>query len=247
MKRAAMAVPVQREMGGTATLGIDAAYPSPALGPAADVVQDSDVSPTAAATRDIAARTIVIALFTIMAVRLGLDYMQTGRLTGLLLLASEGLVVVLTVFRRAPALVDRSAQARVLTALSMIGPPLVRPTSTAGFAPELVTVILSVAGLIVVIAGKLSLGRSFGLMPANRGIVSTGLYRLVRHPIYMGYLVTHVAFIAANATPWNLLTLLSADLALMARAVCEERTLARDPEYRDYQQIVRWRVMPGLF
>jgi protein-S-isoprenylcysteine O-methyltransferase Ste14 len=244
MKPAAIAVPVQREIGG-ATLGIDAAYASPAFGPAADFVQDSDVS--AAATRDIAARTIVIALFTMMAVRLGLDYMHTGRLTGLLLLASEGLVVVLTVFRRAPALVDRSAQARVLTALSMIGPPLVRPTSTEGFAPELVTVAVSVAGLIIVIAGKLSLGRSFGLMPANRGIVSTGLYRLVRHPIYMGYLVTHVAFVAANATPWNMLTLVSADLALMARAVCEERTLARDPGYREYQQVVRWRVMPGVF
>jgi hypothetical protein len=33
----------------------------------------------------------------------------------------------------------------------------------------------------------------------------------------------------------------------MARAVCEERTLARDPEYRAYQQMVRWRVVPGVF
>jgi hypothetical protein len=29
--------------------------------------------------------------------------------------------------------------------------------------------------------------------------------------------------------------------------VCEERTLSRDAEYRAYQQIVRWRVVPGLF
>ena len=98
------------------------------------------------------------------------------------------------------------------------------------------------------IAGKLSLGRSFGLMPANRGIVSTGLYRLVRHPIYMGYLVTHVAFVAANPTPWNMLTAGERRTsALLARAVCEERTLARDRAYREYQQVVRWRVMPGVF
>ena len=31
-------------------------------------------------------------------------------------------------------------------------------------------------------------------MPANRGVVSTGLYRLVRHPIYLGYLITHAGF-----------------------------------------------------
>ena len=57
---------------------------------------------------DTAARSVVIALFTVMAVRLGLDYAQTGKLTGLLLLASEALVVVLTVLRRSPASVDRS-------------------------------------------------------------------------------------------------------------------------------------------
>ena len=74
---------------------------------------------------------------------------------------------------------------------------------------EAVTVTISACGLIVVIGGKVSLGRSFGLMPANRGVVSTGLYRLVRHPIYMGYLITHVGFVAANPTIWNLMTLVA--------------------------------------
>jgi protein-S-isoprenylcysteine O-methyltransferase Ste14 len=69
----------------------------------------------------------------------------------------------------------------------------------------------------------------------------------VRHPIYLGYVVTHVAFVAANPTLWNLVLLSASDVALMARAVCEERTLARDAEYRQYQQVVRWRVLPGVF
>jgi protein-S-isoprenylcysteine O-methyltransferase Ste14 len=93
----------------------------------------------------------------------------------------------------------------------------------------------------------MSLGRSFGLMPANRGIVSSGLYRVVRHPIYLGYLITHVAYLAANPTMWNFVVLATADLGLMARAVCEEGTLARDPDYVAYQSRVRWRVLPGLF
>ena len=107
--------------------------------------------------------------------------------------------------------------------------------------------LLSAVGLSVVIAGKLSLGRSFGLMPANRGVVSSGLYRLVRHPIYMGYLITHAGFVAANPTLWNLVMLVGADIALMWRAVCEEQTLSRDAAYREYQQTVRWRVVPGVF
>jgi protein-S-isoprenylcysteine O-methyltransferase Ste14 len=196
---------------------------------------------------DRGARILVIALFSFMAVRIGADFLATGRLTGLLLLASEALVVVFTVLRRAPATVDRSLRARALTALSLLGPPLVKPSLFPPLAPEVITVGLSALGLLVVIGGKMSLGRSFGLIPANRGIVSTGLYRLVRHPIYLGYLITHLAFFAANPTLWNLALLLTADIALLARAVCEERTLARDEAYRHYQTRVRWRVVPGMF
>jgi protein-S-isoprenylcysteine O-methyltransferase Ste14 len=91
------------------------------------------------------------------------------------------------------------------------------------------------------------LGRSFGLVPANRGIVSSGLYRVVRHPIYLGYLVTHCGFVIANPLNWNLAVLIVADAALMFRAVLEERTLSKDSEYRAYMQRTRWRIVPGLF
>jgi protein-S-isoprenylcysteine O-methyltransferase Ste14 len=242
MSHGPIAFPTQPEIAGAAaSLGLDMDALAAPSGPSADARQGTrDMA-------DTAARTIVIALFTVMAVRLGLDFMETGRLTGLLLLASEALVVLLTLFRRAPAIVDRSTRARLLTALSMVGPPLVRPTAFGGVAPEVATVLISAFGLLVVIGGKLSLGRSFGLIPANRGIVCSGLYRAVRHPIYLGYVLTHVAFVAANPTLWNLILLTASDIALMARAVCEERTLARDLEYRQYQQVVRWRVLPGVF
>ena len=196
---------------------------------------------------DLIGKIAIVALFTMMAVRLGMDFLETGRLTGLLLLASEALVVVLTVFRRDALTVDRSLRARMLTAIALMGPPLVRPAHVAPLASEALTVGISALGLLVVIAGKMSLGRSFGLMPANRGIVSSGLYRLVRHPIYLGYLITHAAYVAANPSTWNFVVLVVADLGLMARAVCEEETLARDPNYVAYQSRVRWRVVPGFF
>ena len=65
-------------------------------------------------------------------------------------------------------------------------------------------------------------------MPVNRGIVCRGVYRVMRHPIYAGYLVTHAAFLAAHPTGWNLLlVLLASDTALLVRATYEERTLMR--------------------
>jgi protein-S-isoprenylcysteine O-methyltransferase Ste14 len=224
--------------GGALSMDLELGRPAPAATDDRPQAQESDLA-------DRLARLLIIALFSLMAVAIGSDFLKTGRFTGLLLLASEGLVVVLTVLRRAPVVVDRSARARVLTVLSLLGPPLVRPASVATLAPEVVSVGISVIALLVVIAGKVSLGRSFGLMPANRGIVSTGLYRLVRHPIYLGYLIAHVAFIMANPTPWNIGVFVIADIALLARAVCEERTLSRDAAYRSYQTRVRWRGVPG--
>ena len=196
---------------------------------------------------DVLSRAVVVCLFSVMAMRFGVDFVRTGRVTGLLLLMSEMLVVVLTVMRRSAATVDRSVRARVLTAVSMLGPSMLAPASVVALLPQFATVAISAVGLAIVIAGKVTLGRSFGLMPANRGIVSTGVYRAVRHPIYMGYLVTHVAYMASMPSMWNVIALVAADIALLARAVCEEKTLARDPRYREYQQIVRWRVCPGLF
>ena len=51
----------------------------------------------------------------------------------------------------------------------------------------------------------------------------------------------------ANPADWNLLVLAAADVALMLRAICEERTLAADDAYRAYMTRVRWRIVPGLF
>jgi len=195
---------------------------------------------------DVASKFVIVALFSLMVAAIASDAARTGHVTGLLLVVSEALVVALTVFRRSATIVDRTWKARGLTAVATFGAPLVRPGG-APLADETVTLAIAGLGLIFVVLGKLSLGRSFGLAPANRGVVSTGMYRLVRHPIYLGYLVTHLGFVAANPTPWNIGLLLTADVALMFRAVCEEQTLAQDAAYRAYQSRVHWRVIPGIF
>lgn len=198
--------------------------------------------------RELLAKAAIVTMFSAMAFRLASDWIATGRMTGMLLVASEGLVVALTLVRRSAGDVDRSWKARLLTGFSTFGPSLVvRFAAAAVRAPEPLTVAVSCAGLLIVVTGKLSIGRSFGLAPANRGIVSTGMYRFVRHPIYLGYLITHSGFLLANPAGWNLLVLAAADIALMLRAVREEETLTKDEAYRAYTTRVRWRIIPGLF
>ena len=192
-------------------------------------------------------RAFVGSLFVLLSINLLQDFLATQHLTGLLLLVSESLVVVLTVLRRRAVQVDRSAAARVVTVLALVGPPLLR-TSTAGplMADEF-TALISAVGVALVIAGKLTLGRSFGIVPANRGVVVKGPYALVRHPIYAGYLLTHIAFVAAHPTPWNVAVILIGDAALIVRALFEERVLRRDEQYREYCGRVNWHLVPGVF
>ena len=197
--------------------------------------------------RELLSRAVVAGLFLTLAFRIGVDFVRTLRITGLLLLASESLVVLLTVVRRRAVVVDRSWNARVITVISLVGPPLLRPEESFAWLPEWDAALLAACGLLIIVAGKISLGRSFGLVPANRGVVCRGLYRAVRHPIYAGYLVTHCAFLLSHLDAWNACVLLTGDTALLVRALCEERTLSRDPAYLSYQGRVRWRLLPGVF
>jgi protein-S-isoprenylcysteine O-methyltransferase Ste14 len=197
--------------------------------------------------RDLFARGMICILFTLLSANLLTQFMQTGRVTGLLLLGSEASVVALTVVRRRARLVDRSVSAAVMTTVSLVAPPLLRATDGVPLLPDAVTVIVSAIGLSLVIVGKISLGRSFGVVPANRGVVVRGPYSFVRHPIYTGYLITHLGFLAANPTPWNISLVLVGDAALIVRALMEERVLSSDVEYQGYCRRVGWHLVPGVF
>ena len=78
-------------------------------------------------------------------------------------------------------------------------------------------------------------------------MVDTGPYGIVRHPIYTGYLITHVAFLLANPAPWNVAVILFADSALIVRAMMEERVLSADVQYQGYCRRVGWHLVPGVF
>ncbi len=174
------------------------------------------------------------------------SFTQTGKWTSLMWMVSEGLVVLLLVFRRDSRLLSRSPWDWFVALGGTFTVLLVRP-ATKSISMESVGIVLQVAGVLFAIYGKASLGRSFGLVAANRGIVSGGPYRIVRHPIYLGYLATHIGFLLTNWSPWNTAIYIVIYFFQISRIQSEEQLLREDESYRAYCQRVRYRLIPFIF
>ena len=101
-----------------------------------------------------------------------------------------GLVALLFLVRRSSVETWR-ARSRLADVAAVAGSAIVMLLATAPNTQDDLLLIataeaLLTIGLIVMVVGLVDLGRSFGVMPRARGLVRHGLYRWVRHPIYLG-------------------------------------------------------------
>jgi protein-S-isoprenylcysteine O-methyltransferase Ste14 len=104
-----------------------------------------------------------------------------------------------------------------------------------------------VCGASLTLASFLYLGRRFAILPAARGTVSHGPYRLVRHPAYLGELIMILGCWLATLDMHRLGPLITALPAVAIRIIAEERLLAASSAYRRYARRTRWRLVPGLW
>jgi protein-S-isoprenylcysteine O-methyltransferase Ste14 len=174
-------------------------------------------------------------------------YWSEGGVANLLLLPSEGLVVFFLLLRRSAIETSRRPGEWLLALAAACAPLLAMGASGHALISPLVGGPLVLLGMLIQVHAKLTLGRSFGLVPAHRGLQLDGPYRVVRHPMYAGYLLSHLAFLALNATGWNATVYTVAYVLQIARLRAEERLLSRDEDYRFYQAAVRYRLIPGVF
>ncbi len=192
-------------------------------------------------------RGAVLALFGWLVLRIVGGYVDQGGIGNLLLLASEGLVVFFILIRRSTSDVSLRPGDWLLAFSATTAALLVQPGSGAALLPPSVLATLLLMGIFVQLHAKLVLARSFGCVPANRGLKFAGPYRYVRHPMYLGYLLSHVAFVLMNPTGWNLGVYVLCYALQVPRLLAEERLLREDAEYRDYMAVVRYRLIPGVF
>jgi len=163
----------------------------------------------------------------------------------LLLVVMESLAALLFVFRQPAQRTSFSGWSWLTTIGGTFAPFLLRPTGAA--ADLAVGQIIQATGAGMAVVALASLNRSFGLLPALRGVQQEGAYRVVRHPLYAAYTIQNLGYLGSNLSAWNFAIVLVALGFQVLRVMNEERLLSSAPGYRAYMLRTRWRLLPFLF
>lgn len=200
-----------------------------------------------AALRRAVVAAVVVVLYLIFAILHVTQFLETGRPTGLVLATQESVLVFLFLIRRPAKDVSTKPLHWLAGFVGTFGLLLLRPEGwTAGPLPA-ISLGLQFLGSVLAIAATVALGRSFGIVAANRGVKDAGAYSIVRHPLYATYLIAQVGYLFGALSWQNVAVLLVAWAAQIVRMGAEERVLMEDPHYRTYMERVRYRLIPGVY
>lgn len=196
----------------------------------------------------LALRAIAVACLSFFLWRMYNHSVQFGVSLNLVLLAIAEIVTLgIVIFAR----LAKEAKLDFITATSTAAATFYFLFLSFGGGTELlpmsVAVIIQSLSIIWQIYAKLCLGLSFGLLPANRGIVTTGAYRVVRHPIYFGYFVNHMAFLLSVFSLYNLGIFVAMYAFQAIRIWQEEKVLLNDVAYQEYTKKTKYRFIPYVF
>jgi protein-S-isoprenylcysteine O-methyltransferase Ste14 len=86
--------------------------------------------------------------------------------------------------------------------LSSAMPLLYFGSTVSSKALFLASDLLAIIGFLIVVLATIELGTSIGISPANRGLVRSGIYRYIKHPMYLGYAISEMGLVILN--PLNL-------------------------------------------
>jgi protein-S-isoprenylcysteine O-methyltransferase Ste14 len=188
---------------------------------------------------------LLATLFILFAIANAKSFLVNPRLSVFLIVVTETIVAVFLVIRRDPDETYHSWQTWVTTTCGTLAPFLLRPVDAT--ADVLLGNVFQISGFLLQIFALLALNRCIGLLPAYRGVKSSGLYGVVRHPLYMAYVITFFGYLLNNPSPWNLGVVVGGTGFLIMRIRYEESLLRKYADYVDYSSSTRWHLIPGVW
>jgi protein-S-isoprenylcysteine O-methyltransferase Ste14 len=196
-------------------------------------------------------RMLALAFFALVIVSLYSAYNKSEPLVKLELLGSIPLNVLASISFLTRGSVREGTHRNEITvpALSFTIPFLV--TNNILLIPKEYSIwfglLIALPGMLLACYSMIVLRRSFSILPAVRTITSSGPYRFVRHPLYLG---ESIYLLGIMLLAFNLLsiTLLGLSFVLLVQRIrIEEHKLGSYWEYQEYMSKVRFRLIPGLF
>ncbi len=164
----------------------------------------------------------------------------------ILFLLMETVVVFMLLIRKDPVKTTSSAMAWFFSFLGTFVALLYSPDSVETLNSQL-GIILLLTGSILSIFSYLSLNTSFAIVPAIREIKTNGLYKIIRHPMYFSYFVSHSGYILLNFSYYNLAIVIILFISLLARIYYEEKILSTDKNYLEYKKKVKNKIIPFIY
>lgn len=175
-----------------------------------------------------------------------LAYDLSHKNTHLLLFLAEALTVGLILIAKPTNTRDTSILPSLLTLCASFYFFVIWLYGGVELISQTVAQVVMFLGITLQVLAKIWIGRNFGLLPARRGLVSTGPYAIVRHPIYLGYFMTHMGFLFSNFSVHNLIVYIMLYAFQAGRIYYEEKKLGEWGDYQVYKQKVKYRIIPGV-
>ena len=184
------------------------------------------------------------AFYAFFVYRFAGHYIETHRVSSLLYVFVESMFVIMAFTRRKPSQISTSFTTWIIAFSGALLPLLALPTGTRDyFVPQ----ALQFLSVLLQGYGILSLNKSFGLVAANRGIITGGFYRFIRHPLYFSYFIGIAGFLINHFSFYNAFLFSVFGMCQLQRIRHEETLLCQDPAYKAYMKITRWRLLPYVY
>ncbi len=111
------------------------------------------------------------------------------------------------------------------------------PEQTLLRVPIFIPLLLMFLGAIISTIGLLSLRKNFSITPEVRGLVVSGLYSLVRHPMYLGSFISIGGFVILRLNIFSLIVYVVWLMIQVWRTRLEEQLLIKEyPDYKKYMK-----------